>query len=66
MHRLTVEIDEMSVSEAKAWYHALMDKYGSDLAMECLKEREHRFEVKGECLQRIGPGFDVADNEGAP
>ena len=43
MPKITVTIEEMSLEEAKAWLHALMDKYGTDLAVTCLKEREARF-----------------------
>lgn len=44
MAKVTVIIDEMSLEEAKAWVRAIGDKYGTDLVMECLKERERGFE----------------------
>lgn len=45
MPKITVTFDEMSQEEAKAWVHAIADKYGTDLVMGCLKEREQRFDV---------------------
>ena len=53
MPRVAVTFDEMSCEEAKAWVHAVAEKYGSDIVMECLKERERRFEVTADKLPEI-------------
>lgn len=48
MSIVKVEIKEMSRAEGRAWARALLDKFGDEMVLECVKEREHRIRASSQ------------------